>query len=182
MAHAKHRGVNPTRTEKWAEDIAARMGGEWFELATEVDFPAVAAEHAAAHLPGSRETGEQPEADRFCRVHKVWNKAQACFRQAAELAQGGHHGGAVAAGSLVGSVVNGHFRQHVAGQGFLEIEGEQTHGVRIVGLSDGTKRGFHFVPPKGTGKMRYNSVDRGRADDESDAVLRIDPGWGSGHV
>ena len=51
--------------------------------------------------------------------------------KAAELPQGGHDDGAIAARGFLRAVVGGHFRQDEAGQGFLDFQREQSHGGRF---------------------------------------------------
>ena len=54
--------------------------------------------------------------------------------QAAELAQGGHDDGPIAAGGFFRTVIGRHFRQDEAGQGFLDFQREQAHGGRFARL------------------------------------------------
>lgn len=51
---------------------------------------------------------------------------------AAELAEGGEDGGAVAACGFLAAEVGGGFREDMSGEGFEDGEDEDSHGERVV--------------------------------------------------
>ena len=141
-AEAEQRGVDPAGTEIGTEDFTEGLDREMIGVSAEVDFPALAAENGVSRLPAVGQAGEQPEADRLVGVGGLDGKPEPGIREAAELAQGGDDDGPVTAGGFLRAVVNGHFRQDEAGEGFLDFQREQSHGRRFVRPSIRSKPGL----------------------------------------
>lgn len=103
------------------------VDGEFVGGSAEVDFPALAAKDLVVGLPIIGEAGQQPKAHGFVGIGGCDVEAEPGIGESAELAQGGDDESTVAAGSFVGSVLGCHFWQDEAGQGFLDLEREQSH-------------------------------------------------------
>ena len=138
--------MDPAGTEVGAKDFAGRLDREHLGVSAEVDFPTVAAENRVVCLPFLRETGEQPEADGFVGIVRRDGQSEPRIRQPAELAEGGHDDGPIAARGFFRTMIGGHFRQDEAGQGFLDFQREQSHEGRFARPGGWTKRGLLRIP------------------------------------
>ena len=130
-AETEQRGVDPARTEVGAEDFSRGLDGKFIRASAEIDFPALGAENGVLRLPAVRQTGQQPETDSLIGVNGLDGQSQPRVSKSAELPQGGHHDGAIAAGGFLGTVLGRHFRQDETGERFLDFEREQAHAGRF---------------------------------------------------
>lgn len=114
-ADSEQRSVDPSGAEIGAKNFPGCVNWKSIGIPPKVDFPAFRAENFTIRLPFLSQAGEDPESHGFLCVCGYDGEPEAGIGKTSELAQAGHHDGAVAASGLFWPMICGHFRKDEAG-------------------------------------------------------------------